>query len=127
VLGVSLAFQDAVRRSHTAMCEMDVIGPNGQVIMTIPVHDGSVTADRTAGQMRRFTAMIADPDGTLTPATMADALAPFGNSVQLWRGVRIENIQTVSDLDNDVASWADGTNNGTSTDPATGELILGWV
>lgn len=126
MIGTSDQFRAEVKKSHQAVCRMDII-QNGQVVMTLPVFDGSVTADRTSAQMRQFSASVADPDGTLTPADMNAVLAPFGTRVKLYRGVRIPNIVTIADLDNTVVTWADGTNNGTVADPATGDLILGFT
>lgn len=94
--------------------------------MQLPIVAGSVSADRTSAQMRQFSATLADPDGSLTPADMSAILAPFGTRAQIWRGVRVTNVAAVQDIDNDIASWSQGTNNGTIADPVTGQLILGW-
>lgn len=122
---VSDAFQAAVQRSHQAVCQVDIID-DGIVVASLPVFDGSVTADRTAAQMRTFTASLGDPDGIYTPATMSDLLAPFGRRAAIRKGVRIESVTAVQDIDNDVPSFTEGWNNGTIADPTTGDLILGW-
>jgi hypothetical protein len=105
---------------------VDII-QNGAVVMQLPIVDGSVTADRTAAQMRQFDATLGDPDGSLTPADMSAVLAPFGTRAQIWRGVRIVNVEAVQDIDNSAATFNQGTNNGTIGDPVSGALILGWT
>lgn len=122
----SSAFQAAVQGSHQAICRFDII-QNGIVVMQLPIVSGNVTADRTAAQMRQFDAVLADPDGSLTPADMSALLAPFGTHAQIWRGVLITQVLAVQDLDNTAATFNQGTNNGTIGDPVTGALILGWT
>jgi hypothetical protein len=122
----SSAFQAVIQGSHQSVCRVDIIR-NGSVVMQLPIVDGSVTADRTAAQMRQFDATLTDPDGTLTPADMSAVLAPFGTRAQLWRGVLIVNIDAVQDVDNSAATFSQGTNNGTIGDPVSGALILGWT
>ena len=122
----SSAFQTAVQGSHQSVCLVNVI-QNGKVVSTLDVYDGSVSADRTAAQQRRFTASVGDPDGELTPADISSMLAPFGTRLQLFRGIRLASVATVSRLDHTVATWSEGTNNGTIADPTTGDLILGYV
>jgi hypothetical protein len=122
----SLDFQTTVQGSHQSVCRVDII-QNGSVVMQLPIVDGSVTADRTAAQMRQFDATLGDPDGSLTPADMSAVLAPFGTRAQIWRGVRIVDVQSVQDIDNSAATFSEGTNNGTVSDPTTGNLILGFV
>lgn len=121
---VSDAFQKAVQGSHQAVCEVNII-EDGIVVAQLPIFDGSVSADRTAAQMRTFTASLGDPDGTYTPATMADLLG-LGRRVQIRKGVRIESVTSVQDIANDVPTFTNAWNNGTIADPATGDLILGW-
>ncbi|MCW2904199.1 MAG: hypothetical protein JWO67_6464 [Streptosporangiaceae bacterium] len=121
----SLAFQTAVQGSHHSVCLVNVI-QKGQVVMQLPIVDGTVTADRTSAQMRSFTLTLGDPDGSLTPKDMTSLLAPFGSMCQIFRGVRISTVSAVVDLDNTAAAFNQGTNNGTTGDPATGHLILAW-
>lgn len=122
----SSAFQAAIQASHQAVSRCDII-QNGSVVMQLPIVAGSVSADRTSAQMRRFDATLADPDGTLTPADMSAVLAPFGTRAQIWRGVLITQVDAVQDIDNSAATFNQGTNNGTIGDPVTGSLILGWT
>jgi hypothetical protein len=120
----SLAFQTAVMGSHHAVCVVRII-QKGQIVMDLPIFDGQVTADRTSAQMRSFTAQVGDPDGSLTPEDMTGLLAPFGTMAQIFRGVRIFDIDAVSRLDNSPSTWGQGTNNGTTTD-ASGALALAY-
>jgi hypothetical protein len=86
--GISADFAATVVKSHTAVISADAI-QNGQVVATLEPHAGSVTADRTAAQMRTFQFEIIDRDGTLIPEGMTSLLAPFGTRLQLYRGVRL--------------------------------------
>jgi hypothetical protein len=122
---ISLAFQNAVQGSHHSVCLVNVI-QKGQIVLQLPIFDGIVTADRTSAQMRSFSASVGDADGSLTPQDMTGLLAPFGTMVQIFRGVRIFAVATAFRLDSNVATWSQGTNNGTIADPTVGDLILGW-
>jgi hypothetical protein len=126
VQGHSPEFDAAVRNSHVAVSKADLIS-DGKTIRQLEVHAGAVTADRTAAQMRSFGIDIIDRDGTLLPTGMGSDLAPFGSRIQLYRGVRLENVETVSLVRGPGASWtptATGVMNGVSVD-VDGGLILG--
>lgn len=103
--GHSAAFEQAVSGSHIANCLVDVI-QDQKVVATLVAHSGSVTADRTAAQMRSFDVEITDPTGTLTPEGMGALLAPFGTRLQLWRGVRLSSTDIIALRNNTQASWA---------------------
>jgi len=122
--GVSDAFQAAVKGSHTAVCEVDII-QNGKVVAQLQPYDGTATADRTAAQMRSATVSFGDPTGTLTPADMSSMLAPFGTLFQPKRGVRILSTTIIQDLDNNFTTWSGGTHMGTVADVSTGVLRIG--
>lgn len=126
--GTSPDFDDAVVQSHQAICQVDVI-QNNKVIRQLAVHSGSVMADRTAAQMRSFDVEVSDPDGTLTPDGISALLAPFGTRLQIYRGVRIDNVVTVVGFFNTQDSWSVVTTfgqlNGVVGDPSTGALRLG--
>lgn len=126
--GRSAAFDAAVSGSHQASCRVDVV-QNGQVVAQLDVHTGSVTADRTAAQLRSFDVEVSDPTGVLTPEGMASLLAPFGTRLQLWRGVSVVNIVTPFLLNNTQASWTTttpfGVNNGTVGAASDGALVMG--
>lgn len=126
--GHSAEFDAALRKSHTATSRCDLIS-DGKVIRQLEVHAGSVTADRTAAQMRSFGVDILDRDGTLLPTGMGSDLAPFGSRIQLYRGVRLAAVNTISLLRGVgiSPSWAPagaGVMNGVKVD-TDGGLILG--
>lgn len=125
MIGTSAGFQAAVVGPHQMADRCSVI-ENGAITMTLPVFQGSVTADRTAARMRRMQVTLADPDGTYAPADISSTLAPGSTQIFLERGVRVPNVGLTTDLDDSAAAWGEGTNNGTIGDPITGRLILGW-
>jgi hypothetical protein len=126
--GSSKAFQSAVVGDHISICRVDVVR-DGRVVQQLAVHKGGVTADKTAAQLRNFDVEVSDPEGTLTPAGMASLLAPFGTRLQLWRGIRFENITTLRFYANSPDAWQvvtpQGQMNGVVADPSTGELRMG--
>jgi hypothetical protein len=91
--------------------QVDVI-QNGKVVDNLAIHAGSVSADRTAAQMRTFEIEVSDPNGTLTPEGMTSTLAPFGTRVQLYKGVRISNVEVQAVFYGTATSWVPS---GTST------------
>lgn len=123
--GHSSGFAQTVRKSHTAVCQVDAI-QDGKVVQQLAVHAGSVTADRTAAQMRSFDVEVSDPTRTLTPAGMTSLLAPFGTRLQLWRGVRLVDSETRAALHNTADTWAvnTGVMDGVTVGP-DGSLVLG--
>jgi hypothetical protein len=125
LLPVSDGFLTAVATTHNPNCKVEVI-QNGVVVTTLTPFDGSVTADRTAAQLRSCTISIADPTGTLTPVDASSLLAPFGTLIAPYRGVRVPSVEIISNVDNNAATFALGDNNGTWPDPTTGNLILGY-
>lgn len=120
--GHSDAFDETLRRPHTAVCAVELI-TDGKVIRQLEVHAGSVTADRTAAQMRSFSVDIIDRDGDLLPTDMTSELAPFGARVQLYRGVRISSTDTVGARYDAAHPWG-GVLNGVKID-VDGGLVLG--
>lgn len=126
--GSSRKFQQKVVTSHTAISRVDVVR-DGRVIRQLDVHAGSVTADRTAAQMRNFDVEVSDPTGELTPDGMASLLTPFGTRLQLWRGVRLDDVDTREFYADSANAWTPVTDQGQMcgvvVDPVTGELMLG--
>lgn len=127
--GHSDGFAASVRKSHVAVCQVDVI-QDGKVVQQLAVHAGSVSADRTAAQMRSFDVDVSDPSGVLTPEGMTSLLAPFGTRLQLWRGVRLVDVDTRVAFASTVAGWSvsgtsTGVLNGVVGSPTDGALVLG--
>jgi hypothetical protein len=94
VKAVSTDFLASVTRSHTAIARVDVYRA-GQVLQQgLALVDAKVTLDRTADVMGRCQVTIADP--SLIPTGPTSLLAPFGNELRLWRGVRFSAAPVVS-------------------------------
>lgn len=102
--GHSDRFDEVVRKPHTAVFRADVI-QDGKVVDQLPLHSGAVSADRTAAQMRTFEVEVSDPDGTRTPEGMTSTFAPFGTRMQIYRGVRISNVEIEAVLYQSAVSW----------------------
>jgi hypothetical protein len=100
----SPAFDATIVDSHTAIAQCAVI-QNGKVVDELAVHAGAVTADRTAAQMRTFEVVLSDPGGTLTPEGMTSELAPFRTRIQLYKGVRISDVQVTAVFFGTTDSW----------------------
>lgn len=126
--GTSKDLQNAVVGDHDATSRVDVVR-DGRVIQQLAVHKGSVVADRTAAQMRTFDVEVSDPTGTLTPEGMASLLAPFGTRLQLYRGVRLQDVNVTRFYANSVNQWQvttpQGQMNGVVVDHSEGYLGLG--
>lgn len=126
--GFSADFAATIQNSHTAVVSAKVI-QNGSVVATLEAHAGSVTADRTAAQMRTLQFEIIDRDGTLAPTSMNSLLAPFGSQILLERGVRIKNTEIISAMWDAANPWTPQTPTGqmvsVKIDPSDGSLTLG--
>lgn len=125
--GISDEAAAALLKSHTAVSRADLIA-DGKVIRQLEVHAGSVTADRTAAQMRSFGVDIIDRDGTLLPTGMVSDLAPFGSRIQLYRGVRISSVAVATAVYDAAHPWTPhtptGSLNGLKVD-TDGSLVIG--
>lgn len=122
-------FDATITKPHTAVQQVDVI-QNGKVVDQLAIHSGSVAADRTAAQMRTFEVEVSDPNGTLTPDGMTSELAPFGTRIQLYKGVRISDVQVQTVFYGTLDSWvpsgvSTGTLSSTLVDPSDGSITLG--
>ncbi len=117
-------YDELVSGPHEAICRAEV-ERDGQVIQTLDVVDGSVDADRSALNLRRFTASVIDVDGDLTPADVHDLLAPFGTQMRLYRGVRIKSSANINDVRDSDAEWYDAAQM-TGLTSINGDLMLGW-
>lgn len=85
---ISAGFQSALLNSHTVLDRVEVLS-GGVVVRTLDtVVAGSVTINKKGNVRRSCQVSIVD-DGTLVPAVAGTGtLAPLGNELRLWRGVR---------------------------------------
>ena len=99
------AFRAAVRRSHLAVAQVEVL-EDGAAIQTLTADatrpaaiTGTVTLDSRAASRGRFDLQLVD-DGTLglIPTTAASLLAPYGHELRISRGLVLPNgsIEVVS-------------------------------
>lgn len=85
----SAAFDAAVKKSHLAIFKCEIYD-NGILQRTLDIGEGNVRVEDAAVR-RRFDARLVDPDGTLTPDDASDLLAPFGNEIKIYRGIRFDS------------------------------------
>lgn len=127
--GISAAYIATMQSSHTAVVAASVVTLDGKTILKLEPHAGSVTADRTAAQLRTMEFEIIDRLGTLAPTSMTSPLAPFGALVLLERGVRNKSENITSVVYNQTNTWTPQTPIGTLTsvkiNPFDGSLTLG--
>jgi hypothetical protein len=109
--GFSSAFAETIQDNHTAVASAQLV-QDGAVIANLEVHAGSVTADRTAAQMRSFEFEIIDRDGTLAPTSMTSPLAPFGSQILLKKGVRNKSVGVQSVVYDAANPWTPQTSTG---------------
>ena len=60
----------------------------GEVAATLDTHVAGEVRVASEQIRRQGTVAFADLDGTLTPTDATDLLAPFGNELRVWRGMR---------------------------------------
>lgn len=125
MIGTSPEFQQIVRAAHVHVARVDVLR-DGAVIMSLPIHSGSVEADRAGRILRRFDCVVADFDGSLTPEGVRSELAPFGTELRLYRGVRVPIVVKLVQVTDTEAEWDAGTRSNTVGD-SNGDLVLGNV
>lgn len=81
-------FATAVRGSHRVRIRCEIWSAAGVQLATVYPTGGSVTVDARRGVRRNLSITLIDTDGTLTPKSPNDALAPFaGNEIYIWRGI----------------------------------------
>ena len=85
----SARFDTALRRSHTAVTEVDVRDPSGLVISTLSVVGGNAQMDATQSTRSSCHLTLQDPTGALVPNAASDILQPYsGYTLQLRRGIQ---------------------------------------
>lgn len=85
---ISAAFVAALKRPHTVISRVDVFDGGVKKATVQPV-DGLVEVDTAARIRRRCTLELVDPTGALTPTSLNDLLAPAGNEIRPYRGIRL--------------------------------------
>lgn len=117
-------FDTHIRTDHTAVKRARLIR-DGKVVQEVTVHGGSVTADRSAANLRTFEIDISDTD--LVPEGQASLASPFGTLLQLESGVLIPATDSRQALNNSVNGWSvsgTGVLNGLK-DNGSGVLVIG--
>jgi hypothetical protein len=80
------SFNEALSRNRTIANRVEVLRA-GQIVSTLDVLvEGSVTAENQAVR-RSGSIRLVDRDGTLTPVTAKDLLAPSGTELRLYKGL----------------------------------------
>lgn len=82
---VSDAFLRAVTGPHSRVVRLDVLAGMETIAEGIPLIGGTVTLDRTASIRGRSTLTLGGPG--FVPSSALDLITPFGNELQIWRGV----------------------------------------
>lgn len=101
---VSDAFLAALTQSHQATFKVEILSA-GQVINTVEndidpqgvrtefgIVGGSITVDSTANVWRSGHVKFVDPTGAMIPSVSTDQLAPFGNGLRVYRGIKIDGV-----------------------------------
>lgn len=83
---VTARFLDAVRYPHTFVTRVDVLRARIPINEGVPTVGGTVDLDRTAEIRGRCQLTLGGEAGRI-PTGAFDALTPFGNEVQIYRGV----------------------------------------
>lgn len=75
--------RSATSSSHTAVSKVEVLDSNGQVLATLPVHEGSVTLDVNNSFLSSCSVTFADPDLAYEAFTR-----PGAYEIKVYRGVK---------------------------------------
>lgn len=86
-------FYAEIRRSHTVISYVDVIGADLEIIRLSAI-DGEVNVDGTAEFRRKLSVNCVDPTGRLTPRTEGEILTPYGTELRPYRGIRYADGET---------------------------------
>lgn len=91
---VSQAFLDAaLAADQDGISRVDICSPDGSVLYaSSTITGGSVSEDSTRAIRRNGSFEWVDETGVLTPRDAADLLAPFGNEVRPYTGLRVAGV-----------------------------------
>lgn len=89
---VSDRFKAALPYSHQVALKVDITDPldflGEEVLYSFnTLIEGEVTEDREQTSRRKGSFSVVDEDGTLTPDTAGDLLAPYGNEFRPYKGI----------------------------------------
>lgn len=84
--GMTDRFYREIRRSHTMVSYVDVVGPDLETIR-IPAIEGGVDVDRTAAIRRKCDVKCVDPEGLFVPKDESGILTPYGTEIRPYRGI----------------------------------------
>lgn len=86
---VSQRFRDALLYSHQPTSRIEVwSGLTGTYLGNLPFTDAAVTIDVNNEIRRQLSVTLTDTDSTLVPADASALLAPYGNELRPYRGIR---------------------------------------
>lgn len=85
MLARSARFDQAITGAHTLGVQADILVMGLPAATNIEISGGSISFDRSQLTLRQCRIEVADP--TLAPHSSSDLLTPYGNEVQLYRGV----------------------------------------
>jgi hypothetical protein len=82
------AWSRALRSSVMQATSRAEVWGDGDLLGILRPTGGRVSVDATRNVRRTSSLTLADETGTLTPSDARDLLAPYGNEIYLWRGLR---------------------------------------
>lgn len=86
---VSALWTPALAASHGVLSTCDVLTSGDVTTRGLPIVGGTVQVDRTAQFRRSVQSLtVADSDGTLVASLATDPLAPYGNELAVYSGIR---------------------------------------
>lgn len=92
------SFFASVSTDHRAVVEVQV-WYRGQQVGTVQPLSGSVSVDRGRDTRRQLNGVtFADPDGLLVPTEPTSLLAPYGQQLRVFRGVRVADVDFLAPL-----------------------------
>jgi hypothetical protein len=93
--GLSPAYRDALATSHQVAVSIQVwqsLTDSMPLEPDLPFSGGQVSATLTSRVASRLTLQV---NRELFPATPGGLLAPFGNQIRAWRGIRYSDERTI--------------------------------
>lgn len=86
---VSDLFLQALAGGHQSFTKVNVHSPDGSLLYgDLPITDGTVTIDRGSDCRYTCSLTVADGNDSLMPFSPTDLLAPYGNRLAIYMGMR---------------------------------------